>query len=348
MMFLQLRSATMFATIIISLYFIPVVKAQDSVKQAPNSELPKIIRKAGGVLQGNATQRIEPVYPLQAQAAGVGGQVILEVIVDEEGKPISVRTVFGHPLLRDAAVEAAYGWAWPPTTLSGVPIKVIGMLTFNFHPISKRDAREQTESLMKEIDTVRKEIRGNSKSAELYYRLALAYDNLSFYQNARQDAIETYQQAIALKPDFLEAYYRLGLVYLKQHSIVEAAEAFKQAVGLKPDFAMGYYGLGEAYTGPRYREQAMEALRQSIKIKPDYAEAYYLLGWNYSQVQRNKEALEAFKQATIISPDWAEARLALALAYLQQQEKNSAIDEQRVIKGKYPRMAAYLLKQINK
>lgn len=129
-MLLQLRSVTMSVIIIVNLYSIYAVKAQDVVKQAPKPEPPKIIRKSGGLLQGTATKRIEPIYPPQAMAVGVGGQVIMEVIIDEEGKPISARTVFGHPLLRDAVVETVYGWVWPPTTLSGVPVKVIGRVTF--------------------------------------------------------------------------------------------------------------------------------------------------------------------------------------------------------------------------
>ena len=52
--------------------------------------------------------------------------------VDEDGEVISAGAISGHRLLRDAAVSAARQWKFRPTQLSGVPVKVIGTLTFNF------------------------------------------------------------------------------------------------------------------------------------------------------------------------------------------------------------------------
>jgi len=46
---------------------------------------------------------------------------------------ISARAISGHPLLKDAAVNAARGWKFSPTMLTGVPVKVIGTITFNFN-----------------------------------------------------------------------------------------------------------------------------------------------------------------------------------------------------------------------
>jgi protein TonB len=103
-------------------------------KEEPKPEPPKIVRKSGGVLQGSATRRPTPTYPPLARAARVSGAVVVEVTVDEAGNVISARAISGHPLLKDAAVAAARGWKFTPTQLSGVPVKVIGTITFNFTP----------------------------------------------------------------------------------------------------------------------------------------------------------------------------------------------------------------------
>src|SRR5215831_12725989 len=95
-------------------------------------EAPKIIRKSGGVLQASATRRVEPAYPPLAKAAHISGSVVVEVTIDESGDVISANPISGHPLLKDAAVNAARGWKFAKTTLSGVPVKVIGAITFNF------------------------------------------------------------------------------------------------------------------------------------------------------------------------------------------------------------------------
>ena len=95
---------------------------------------PKVIRKSGGVMMSSAIHRVEPESPPLARAARISGSVVVEVTVDEAGAVISARAISGHPLLKDAAVSAARQWQFNPTHLSGVPVKVIGTLTFNFEP----------------------------------------------------------------------------------------------------------------------------------------------------------------------------------------------------------------------
>ena len=93
---------------------------------------PMVIRKSGGVLQQSATRIAKPVYPNDALVAGLSGAVVVEVKVDERGKVESADAISGPPELRQAAVDAARQWEFKPTTLSGVPVKVIGRITFNF------------------------------------------------------------------------------------------------------------------------------------------------------------------------------------------------------------------------
>jgi protein TonB len=95
---------------------------------------PKVIRKSGGVLQGEAIRRAVPSYPEQAKEARVSGAVVVEITIDEEGNVINAQALSGHPMLRDAAIEAARQWKFAPTTLQEQPVKVIGTLTFNFTP----------------------------------------------------------------------------------------------------------------------------------------------------------------------------------------------------------------------
>ncbi len=94
---------------------------------------PSVVRKSGGVLAGEAVRRVDPSYPPLAKAAHVEGTVIVEVTIDEQGNVTSARALSGHPLLKDAAVSAARGWRYKPTFLGGVPVKVVGTLTFNFN-----------------------------------------------------------------------------------------------------------------------------------------------------------------------------------------------------------------------
>lgn len=87
---------------------------------------------SAGVINGAATKLPKPAYPVAARAVNASGAVSIQVTVDESGKVISATPVSGHPLLRAAAVQAATGAAFAPTTLSGKPVRVTGVITYNF------------------------------------------------------------------------------------------------------------------------------------------------------------------------------------------------------------------------
>jgi protein TonB len=89
---------------------------------------------SGGVLNGKATSLPKPPYPPAARAVRAAGAVSVQVLIDESGNVVSASPVSGHPLLRAAAAQAARGAKFSPTMLSGQPVKVSGVITYNFVP----------------------------------------------------------------------------------------------------------------------------------------------------------------------------------------------------------------------
>jgi TonB family protein len=87
---------------------------------------------APDVTPGEAIKKIQPPYPPIAKAANASGPVYVEILVSETGEVIEAHAVSGHPLLRDPAVEAARGWVFKPTVVSGRAVKTRGILSFNF------------------------------------------------------------------------------------------------------------------------------------------------------------------------------------------------------------------------
>ncbi len=86
----------------------------------------------GGVLNGKAISLPKPVYPRAARAVKAQGAVTVQITIGENGEVESASAVSGHPLLRAAAVEAAQGAKFSPTLLSGAPVKVSGVVVYNF------------------------------------------------------------------------------------------------------------------------------------------------------------------------------------------------------------------------
>jgi TonB family protein len=86
----------------------------------------------GGVLNGKAINLPNPEYPAIAREARASGTVRVTIMTDERGNVISANAISGHPLLQSAAVSAARQATFSPTFLEGKPIKVRGIVEYNF------------------------------------------------------------------------------------------------------------------------------------------------------------------------------------------------------------------------
>lgn len=95
---------------------------------APPSNTPVNV----GNLNNRAISLLKPPYPAAAKALRASGQVVVQVLVDESGRVLSANAVSGHPLLRQAAENAARQSRFNPVRVSGQPVKTIGTIVYNF------------------------------------------------------------------------------------------------------------------------------------------------------------------------------------------------------------------------
>lgn len=97
---------------------------------------PVVIKPKGpvsiGVVNGKATSLPKPPYPTTAIALRLEGKVDVQVTIDENGNVISAKAVSGHPFFRSPAEQAARNARFTPTLLSRVPVKVTGVIVYNF------------------------------------------------------------------------------------------------------------------------------------------------------------------------------------------------------------------------
>ena len=101
-----------------------------SAQESPKPPSPKIL--SGGVLNGKAQTLTKPRYPAAAIAVNASGAVNVQVTIDENGNVISASAVSGHPLLRQASEQAALASKFAPTLLEGQPVKITGIIVYNF------------------------------------------------------------------------------------------------------------------------------------------------------------------------------------------------------------------------
>ena len=88
-----------------------------------------------GVILGMAIRKVQPVYPFEAQAKGITGEVKIRVTIDQDGSVAEAIPLGGYPLFQAAALTAVKQWRWPPTLIdTNRPVYVRGTLTFHFPP----------------------------------------------------------------------------------------------------------------------------------------------------------------------------------------------------------------------
>jgi TonB family protein len=111
----------------------PVVKVDDPPPTPPPVvKPPATTRLASSILISKAVSLPQPLYPPLAKQIKAQGPVNVQILVDEQGRVISAHAVSGNPTLLVAAKEAALRARFTPTVLSGVPVKVQGLITYNF------------------------------------------------------------------------------------------------------------------------------------------------------------------------------------------------------------------------
>ena len=114
---------------------------------------------------------------------------------------------------------------------------------------------------------------------------------------------------------------------LKDKGDLEAAlESFKQAVKIKPDDAEIYNNMAVVLTDMSYFDAAIENLKKAIKIKPDYADAHYNSSFALLRLGQFDAAIDSYKRAIKINPDYAEAYSNMGVALQDKGELDAAID----------------------
>jgi TonB family protein len=90
------------------------------------------IANTEGVEAGRAIELVKPDYPAIARAANASGTVEVKVIIGLDGSVIAAAAISGHPLLQAAAVKAARNTRFTPSKYNGEPVKVVGVMQYNF------------------------------------------------------------------------------------------------------------------------------------------------------------------------------------------------------------------------
>ena len=159
----------------------------------------------------------------------------------------------------------------------------------------------------------------DSKRATAHFNCGVAY---SAMKNSSR-AIEQYDEAICVNPEFAEAYINRGLarVALKQYQ--EVLDDYDRAIELNPKLAEAYSNRALAKTTLGRYKEALVDCDKAIELNPEFAEAYSNRGLAKTTLGRYKEALVDCEKAIELNPELAEAysNRGLAKAALGRNEE---------------------------
>lgn len=116
------------------LFCLPVFAGVSAITQDATSAMPGDpkepllseggVQIAGGVPNGNLIEHVAPFYPPIAKAARVQGTVVLDEIINKDGKVTNLRVISGPAMLQTAALEAVKQWRYKPYLVNGEPVEI--------------------------------------------------------------------------------------------------------------------------------------------------------------------------------------------------------------------------------
>jgi len=140
-----------------------------------------------------------------------------------------------------------------------------------------------------------------------------------------ESAIESYQQALSLNPNYVEAHCNLGNIYKRTGDKAQAIACYERALKLAPQAAQIHYNLGVCHQDSFQPERAIDCFRQAVRLHPSFAAAYNNLGVSLSEAGKAGEAISCYKKAQKLDPHFAESFYNLHALVLNADNLNEAI-----------------------
>lgn len=164
------------------------------------------------------------------------------------------------------------------------------------------------------------EVHDKNKAAEEWLKEGLRLQGLGWYQGA----VDAYRMAQGFKPDFLDAFYNMGVAYgcMEENGIDalhKAVWVFKKSIDINPEFIHSYTALGASYIKQGELDLALEVLTQAIRIDSQDSNIYYYLGIACRMNSQFVLAVDYMKQAVALKPDSVQVQFYFGLSLMDME-----------------------------
>ncbi len=159
-----------------------------------------------------------------------------------------------------------------------------------------------------------------------YNNLGEAHDKLGNFDKA----IEEFQMALKINPDYFFGLNNLGNVYGKQKKYEEAIKYFQRALDQKSDYSPAHYNIARAYHLVGRKNDAIESYRKAIQFNPYFEQAFYNIAYLSMELSLFDEAIENFNKFIAMQPNHSKAHFGLGNAMMMKGHLDLAMHEYRL------------------
>jgi predicted TPR repeat methyltransferase len=161
------------------------------------------------------------------------------------------------------------------------------------------------------LQLLTKACEADKQDPEIWFYLGAVHGSLGDSSNAER----SFREAIALRPDFIQARVNLGNALKEQGRLADAAIEYRAAIELMPQYAPAWNALGSVLAAQGKLPEAEQAARRAVELAPNAAEAYVALGSVHLAKKELAEATRLFSEALKRDPNSVTALANLGLAH---------------------------------
>ena len=148
----------------------------------------------------------------------------------------------------------------------------------------------------------------NPKLTEAHNAMGATYIEMAKWDEAIQEFEIVLKDLLYMTPYYVQN--NIGWAYYKKGDRLKALEYYQKAVVLKPDFGLAYFNMGMVYRDNQQTAEAIAAMRSALAQAPNFLEVHFQLGLLYFNSGKPEEAKKSFGEVLRLAPQSENARLA--------------------------------------
>ncbi|MBV8886691.1 MAG: serine protease [Chroococcidiopsidaceae cyanobacterium CP_BM_RX_35] len=164
-------------------------------------------------------------------------------------------------------------------------------------------------------------IRLDPNYAYAYFQRA----NMRYDHGDKQGALEDYNQTIRLNSTYADAYFNRGVVHQSQGDKQGALEDFNQYIRLNPNDVLAYYDRGVIRRSLGDARGTLEDFDQVVRLVPNNAAAYYNRALARSFLGDKEGEIQDFTEAIRLDPNYTQVYIDRALVRRREGDREGAI-----------------------